>query len=77
VALVRTDVSDERISSMNRVERISEQGTALAVVTANVPSSLILCTLMMEEIRSSETSVLTNTTLGHISEYGILHGLAD
>jgi hypothetical protein len=32
------------------------------LVTANVPSSLILLTLMMEAVRSSETSVLTNTT---------------
>jgi hypothetical protein len=32
------------------------------LVTANVPSSLILVTLMMEAIRSSETSVLTRAT---------------
>jgi hypothetical protein len=31
VALVRTDISDERIASMLGVKRISELGTALAV----------------------------------------------
>jgi hypothetical protein len=37
------------------------------LVTANVvPSSLILVTQMMEEIRSSETSVLTRATRHHI-----------
>jgi hypothetical protein len=36
--------------------RLSELGITL-VVTANVPSSLILVTLMMEVLRSSEMSV--------------------
>jgi hypothetical protein len=87
VALVRTDVSEERIASIIRVTRIREVGTTLAVisnqrplgenamrsvlctivflhsmvrllVTADVPSSGILVTLMMEAIGSSETSVL-------------------
>jgi hypothetical protein len=58
VALVRTDVSEERIASSIRVARIDEQGT-LAVtsnrskrllVAANVPSSPILVNLMMEVI---------------------------
>jgi hypothetical protein len=44
------------------------------LVTANVdPSSLILLTLMMEAIRSSETSVLTRATPRHIQEDDILH----
>jgi hypothetical protein len=43
------------------------------LVTANVPSSPILDTLMMEAIRVSETSVLTRVTRRNISEYGILH----
>jgi hypothetical protein len=44
------------------------------LVTANVvPSSLILFTLMMEAICSSETSILTRTTPRHIPEEGILH----
>jgi hypothetical protein len=68
VALVRTDVSEERIASIIRVARIGELGSTLAVfssqlapvlVTANVPSSPILVTLMMEAIRSFETWVYT------------------
>jgi hypothetical protein len=44
------------------------------IVTANIPpSSLILLTLMMETIRSTETSVLTRDTGHHIPEDGILH----
>jgi hypothetical protein len=63
VALVRTDVSEERSPSSIRLTRIGELGTILAVtsnrsvcrllVTANVvPSSPILVTLM-EEVLSS------------------------
>jgi hypothetical protein len=53
VALVRTDVSEERsIHSLSRL-----------LVTANVvPSSPIHVTLVMEATRSSETSVLTRAT---------------
>jgi hypothetical protein len=69
VALVRTDVSEEHIASIIRVARIDELGITLAlflrsvrrlvVVDNVVPSSTILLTLIMEAIRSSETSVLT------------------
>jgi hypothetical protein len=58
VAIVRTDISEECIASIIRVTRIGELGTLtitnivflhsmlLLVVTANVPSSPILVTLM-------------------------------
>jgi hypothetical protein len=63
VALVRTDVSQELSASIIRVAKNGELGTTLAVVMANVvPSSPILVILMKEELRFSETSVLTRAT---------------
>jgi hypothetical protein len=64
VALVRTDVSEERSASIIMVTSIGElvflRSVCQLLVTANVvPSSRILVTLMMVELRSSETSVLT------------------
>jgi hypothetical protein len=70
VTPVRTDVSEEGITSIIRVTRVGE----LLLVTANViPSSLILFTLMMEVIRSSKTSIFTKATWHHIPEEWILH----
>jgi hypothetical protein len=73
VALVRTDIPEERSASIIRVTRIGELGTTNLykirrsvhrfLVTANfVPSSPILVTLMMEARRSSGKSVLTRAT---------------
>jgi hypothetical protein len=63
VALVRIVDSEECIRGVLRL-----------LVTANVvPSSLILVTLMMQAIRSSETSVLTRATQLHIPEDDITH----
>jgi hypothetical protein len=65
VALVRTDVSDETISFIIIVTRISAVGTTLAVKRD-------LRTPMTEAIHSSERSVLTRATLRHDAENGIL-----
>jgi hypothetical protein len=43
------------------------------LVTTNIPSLLILVTLMMEAIRSSIMSLLTRTTWHNIPEDGILY----
>jgi hypothetical protein len=62
VAFIRTDVSEQLL----RVFQL--------LVTANfVPSSLILSTLIMDEIRSFETSLVSRATRRHIPEDGILH----
>jgi hypothetical protein len=67
VALVRTDVSEVRITSFIRVKRI-ELGTTLTITSKW--STLILFTL-----RSTETTILTRATWCHIPEDGILYVL--
>jgi hypothetical protein len=82
---VSTDVSEELFASIIMVTRLSELGTTLAVfaaflrsvlrllVTANVPSSPIVATLMMKAINSSETSVLKRARRYQIPGDDILH----
>jgi hypothetical protein len=75
MTLVRTGVSEEYIASITKVRRISSQGKKLVanyslLITANVPSSLSILTLMMETILFSETSVLKRATRRHVSKDG-------
>jgi hypothetical protein len=75
VALVRIDVSDERIASIIRVTRIGDLLSSVLrlLVTADVvPSSPILVTLTIEAIHSSKTIVLTRATRRNIPEDGML-----
>jgi hypothetical protein len=76
MALARTNVLKEGISSIIMAKRISGLGSTLPVTSNSagnvIPSSLILFTLLMEALRYSETSVLTRATRGHIAEGGIL-----
>jgi hypothetical protein len=80
VALVRTHVSEELSASIIRVTRFGEIGSTLAVssvhrllVTAGVPISAIIITLMMEVLCSSETLVPTRVTWSKPPEDDILH----
>jgi hypothetical protein len=66
VAIVRTDVSEDRGASIIRATRIGEPGTL--AVTSVVPISQILVTLIKEVLSFSETSVLTRTTRRNFRE---------
>jgi hypothetical protein len=69
-------VSEERLCSMIRVKKSAsyEQCVFQLLVAASVVlTSPILCTLMTEEISSSETSALRTATRRNIPDDGILH----
>jgi hypothetical protein len=68
VALIGTDVSEERSAWIIKVTRFGE----LVVTAIFVPSSPILVTLMVEARRSTETSVLTRVTRRNIPDDSIL-----
>jgi hypothetical protein len=68
--LVRTEVLEERIASIFRLNRISELGTALVVIInrstlRRYASSLILFTLMMEAIHSSARTLVQKVKFMH------------
>jgi hypothetical protein len=63
VGLVRIDISEERIAKRRVLQLL---------VIAEVLSWVILFTLMMESIFSTEMAVLTRATRHHITEGGIL-----
>jgi hypothetical protein len=69
----RTLRRNTSISGRARILRILRSVLRL-LVTADVPSSALLVTLVMKALRSSKTSVLTRATQRNIAEVGIFHG---
>jgi hypothetical protein len=85
MALVRTNISVECITSIIRKTRIGELGTLPGTKNRNmlrrntsvlwarvVPSTPILVTLMMEAICSSKTSVLTRATQHNMAFFMVM-----
>jgi hypothetical protein len=70
----KNNVSEKRIASIIKVtcDRVFLRRVLQLIATANVvPSSLILVTLIMEALRSSESSALTTSTRRNITDDGV------
>jgi hypothetical protein len=65
VSLVRTEVAEENTASIIRVTRIGDLGTTLAVTSNRT------ITLVMDDIRSYDTSIRTGAEWRNITEDGI------
>jgi hypothetical protein len=62
------------MASSGMFRRVALRSVLRLLVTANIiPSSPLFVTLMMEAIRSYETSALTRATRRNIAENGIFH----
>jgi hypothetical protein len=74
VALIRTDISEDRIASIFRVNECEQAQNEFyeSLPIQELTTSLCACshsfTLKMEAIRSSETSVLIRATRRHLPE---------
>jgi hypothetical protein len=76
IYLVWTDVSKELIASIFKVQKSASEEPVFLQTAATCSHWFLarwFSTLMMEAIRSSETSVHTGSTRRHIPEDGFLH----